>query len=126
MKITRFEDLDCWKESRILNKLAYNITKRGGISSDYRLRDQLLGTSISVMNNIAEGFDSQSNNEFIRFLQIARRSVSELESCLYIALDQNYISKNEFDNIFKQSEKVKQVIDGFLRYLRKYRLTQQK
>ena len=121
MKITRFEDLECWKESRVLLNSIYAIIKDKNFSKDYRLRDQITGAGISVMNNIAEGFDSQSNNEFIRFLTISRRSVSEIETCLYIATDQNYVGKQEFDKIFAQSEKVKQVIDGFLRYLRAYR-----
>lgn len=126
MKIVRFEDLDCWKESRLLTKIIYDITKRENLSKDYRLRDQFVGASISIMNNIAEGFGSQSNNEFIRFLCISRRSLSELKSCLYVASDQNYISQDEFNKIFVQSEKVTQVIDGFLRYLRQYKRTQRK
>jgi four helix bundle protein len=126
MKIKRFEDLECWREARILNRSIYNLTKKDGLSKDYRLKDQIIGSGISVMNNIAEGFDSQSNNEFIRFLLISRRSVAEIETCLYIASDQNYISSSEFESAFQQSEKVKQVIDGFLRYLRNYRRSLQK
>ena len=80
----------------------------------------------SLLNNIAEGFDSQSNNEFIRFLTISRRSISEVETCLYIALDQCYITDSEFKTVFDQSEKVKQVIDGFLRYLRCYKTSKTK
>jgi len=123
MKIKKFEDLDCWKEARILNNLVYEATRNSSFARDYRLRDQIIGTSISVMNNIAEGFGSQVNNEFIRFLQFSRRSVLELQSCLYISLDQKYIIQTEFCKIFEQSEKVNQVIDGLLRYLRAYKLT---
>ena len=68
------------------------------------------------MNNIAEGFDSQSNSEFKRFLLYARRSVSETQNCLYIALDQKYISQHEFDFLYPQAQKTRQIIDGFLRY----------
>ena len=126
MKIQRFEDLDCWKEARKLMQSIYRLTKKDVFNKDYRLKDQITGAGISILNNIAEGFDSQSNNEFIRFLQISRRSVSEVETCLYIALDQCYINTSEFDDAFAQSEKVKQVIDGFLRYLRLYKRTKTK
>lgn len=126
MKIQRFEDLECWKEARILMKMIYEIAKNNYILKDYRLKDQITGASISVMNNIAEGFDSQSDNEFIRFLIISRRSISEVETCLYIAIDQNYINEYDFKNIFNQCEKVKQVVDGLLRYLRLHRRTRRK
>jgi len=62
MKIRRFEDLDCWKEARVLTKFVYEIIRKDNFSKDYRLRDQITGSAISVLNNIAEGFDSQSNN----------------------------------------------------------------
>ncbi len=78
------------------------------------------------MNNIAEGFDSQSNNEFVRFLKIARRSISEVENCLYIAIDCNYITQDEFKKIFDQAEKERQLVDGMLRYLRRYKRNQRK
>ena len=126
MKINKFEELDCWKEARVLNNLVYELIKDRKFSFDRRLCDQITGTSISVMNNIAEGFGSQANNEFIRFLQFSRRSVSELQSCLYVALDQQYISVDKFNSAFEQSVKVIKMIDGFLRYLRSYRLTKLK
>jgi len=117
MKIKRFEDLECWKEARNLVKMVYKITKIEPFSRDYRLRDQITGAGISIMNNIAEGFDSQSNNEFVRFLRISRRSISEVENCLYVAIDQDYIANNEFEKIYQQSEKTRKIVDGFLRYL---------
>lgn len=73
-------------------KMIYEITNNNPFLKDYRLRDQIIGAGISIMNNIAEGFDSQSNIEFIRFLRYSRRSTSEVQNCLYIALDQNYIT----------------------------------
>jgi len=122
MKINRFENLECWQESRKLMKLIYEIVGKKDIK-DYRFRDQVIGSALSIMNNIAEGFGSQSTNEFIRFLQIARRSVFELESCLYAASDNNYLNEIEFKKIFDQSEKAIKIIDGFLRYLRNYKLS---
>lgn len=77
-----------------------------------------IGAGISIMNNIAEGFDSQSNMEFIRFLRYSRRSTSEVQNCLYIALDQKYITQQILNTIYEQSNKVRQIIDGLIRYLR--------
>ena len=118
-EIKKIENLKCWQEARIFVNMIYKPVKRSYFNYDFRLKDQITGSAISIMNNIAEGFDSQSNNEFIRFLKIARRSISETENCLYIALDQKYISIDEFDKNFKQAEKVRQLTDGMLRYLRK-------
>ena len=119
MKIQKFEDLDCWKEARVFVNLVYESARKDDFSRDYRLRDQITGAAISVMNNIAEGFASQSNIEFVRFLRYARRSASEVQSTIYLALDQNYIGKEEFDNIYKQAEKTRKIVDGLIRYLKK-------
>ena len=119
MKIQKFEDLECWKEARVFVNLAYEAARHGDFSRDYRLRDQITGAAISVMNNIAEGFGSQSNIEFIRFLRYARRSASEVQSTLYVALDQDYVGKEEFDRIYNQAEKTRKIVDGLIRYLRK-------
>ena len=119
MKIIQFEDLECWKESRKLMKMVYGLTKQSSFYKDYRLKDQIIGSGISIMNNIAEGFDAQSNNEFIRFLRISRRSTSEVKTCLYVAMDQGYIETNEFNEVVKHLESSRKLIDGMLRYLRK-------
>lgn len=124
MKINRFEDLECWQEARKLMKMVYEVAKGNLLSKDYRLRDQLVGAGISILNNIAEGFDSQSNIEFIRFLRYSRRSTSEVQNCLYIALDQNYITQQILDSSYAQCDKVRQIIDGLIRYLRKQKRAQ--
>jgi four helix bundle protein len=118
VKIERFEGLECWQEARVLVNMVYQITKNGDFARDYRLRDQITGASISVMNNIAEGFDSQSNVEFKRFLSYSRRSVSEVQNGLYVALDQQYIRESEFKEIYEQGVKTRKVVDGMLRYLK--------
>jgi len=105
MKITRFEDLECWQEARVLTKNVYDYTKRPAFSNDYRLSGQITGAAISTMNNICEGFDSRSNKEFIRFLTYSRRSCSEVQNCLYIALDQSYISEDEFKKLMTNVQK---------------------
>jgi four helix bundle protein len=119
MKIKRFEDLECWKEARTLTRTIYDYTKRVNFSKDFRLSGQITGASISTMNNICEGFDSKSNKEFNRFLIYSRRSCSEVQNCLYVALDQKYISEVEFRSTYKQCEKVRKIIDGLIRYLKK-------
>ncbi|WP_447979759.1 four helix bundle protein [Candidatus Nitrospira bockiana] len=118
MKVERFEDLDCWKQARILTRLTYELCRSGGLKADGRFRDQLTGASLSVMNNIAEGFGSQSNAEFRRFLTYARRSVSEVQSCLFVALDCHSVHEERVEAVYRQAEITRKVIDGLLRYLR--------
>ena len=120
MKIKRFEDLECWQETRELTKKIYNFTKRPEFSKDYRLSGQITGAVISVMNNICEGFDSRSNNEFVRFLTYSRRSCSEAQNCLYVALDQMYISEDEFQSAYNYCKKIRKIIDGLIRYLKNH------
>ncbi len=121
MKIEKFEDLECWQQTRILTKMVYELVKLKKFSHDRRLRDQITGASISVMNNVVEGFASQSNREFIKFLRYSRRSSSEVQTCLYVAIDQDYINQKQFTEVYKQAEKTRQIIDGFMRYLRTQR-----
>jgi len=121
MKITRFEDLECCQQARILVNMIYGAIKASrSFQKDFQLVDQITGAAISVMNNIAEGWASQSNAEFIRFLTYSRRSCAETQNCLYIALDQKYID-DDFKEIYDQALKEIQIIDGLLRYLRSKR-----
>ena len=85
--IRRFEDLKSWQKARQLANAIYDLTEQPRFAKDYKLRDQIRGAGGSVMHNIAEGFDSGTNPEFIRFLKLARRSASETQSELYLALD---------------------------------------
>jgi len=122
MRINRFEDLECWQEARKLVKMVYRSIKSSkAFQSDYRLRDQSTGAAISVMNNISEGWASQSNAEFIKFLKYSRRSCAEVQSCFYVAIDQEYITEIILNEIFNQATKVIMIIDGLLRYLRSQR-----
>src|SRR3989338_7714480 len=124
MTIERFEDLDCWNQARILANLVYDLCETRSIGRDGRLRDQITGAAISIMNNIAEGFDSQSNPEFIRFLTYSRRSVSEVQNCLYITVDQKYISADTQKELYEGCLKTRKIIDGMLRYLHGSKRTQ--
>ena len=120
--IKNFEDLECWKEARKLVNMVYkavNVNKY--FQKDYRLTGQITGAAISVMNNTVEGWASQSNNEFIRFLTYSRRSCAETQNYLYVALDQQYIKENVYREIYDQSLKTIKIIDGLLRYLRSQR-----
>ena len=121
MKIERFEDIEAWKEARNLVNMIYDISNEGPFSKDFSLRNQVRGASVSVMSNIAEGFDRGTNREFIQFLIVARASASEVRSQLYVALDRNYIHQNKFDEVYQQATKVISLIDGFIRYLKKPR-----
>ncbi|MBU1054496.1 MAG: four helix bundle protein [Proteobacteria bacterium] len=120
--INRFEDLECWQEARKLVNMVYRaINENRDFQKDYRLTGQITGAAISVMNNTAEGWAAQSNNEFIRFLTYSRRSCAETQNCLYIAKDQQFITKDAFTDIYDQALKTIKIIDGLLRYLRSQR-----
>ncbi len=118
MKIEGFEDIKAWQEGRSLTKMVFEITSVGNLIKSNRLRDQIEGASISVMANIAEGFDSQSDTEFIRFLIYSRRSASEVQSHLYVALDQEYITNEQFVEIHEKATTVKKLVSGFISYLK--------
>jgi len=118
MKIEKFEELDCWQEARKLARMVYRIVDNGKFARDGGLRNQITGAAISTMNNIAEGFTSQSNIELKRFLRYSRRSTAEVQSCLYVAIDQNYIHQSEFVKLYEQAESARKLVDGFIRYLK--------
>lgn len=121
-KITRFEDLECWQQARVLVNMVYDTIKSStSFQKDFRLVNQITGAAVSVMNNIVEGWASQSNAEFIRFLTYSRRSCAETQNCAYVAIDQKYINDKTFQKIYDQGLKETQIIDGFLRYLRSKR-----
>lgn len=119
MKFTRFEDLDCWKEARKLTRQIYEAISRNPIwQRDVRLCGQIQAASVSVMSNIAEGLGRHSDKEFVQFLFIAMSSAAEVQSHLYVAIDQRYLSKESFDEIYAQAEKTGKIISGLIKYLR--------
>lgn len=119
MKIERFEDIESWKEGRKLTNGIYDLTVESPFSRDYGLVDQVRRASVSIMANIAEGFDAGSNKAFVNFLSFAYRSASEVQSLLYVALDRDYIGKSHFDANHEQAALTKRLIGGFMKYLRK-------
>ena len=101
--------------------MIYEVSEEGQFSKNFSLKNQIRSASVSVMSNIAEGFDRETNREFIQFLIIARASTSEVKSHLYVALDRKYMDHDKFKELYKQANKVINLIDGFIRYLRKPR-----
>mgnify|MGYP006306621549 CR=1 FL=1 len=113
----RFEDIIGWQHARRLCQEVYSVTKRQEFSKDYALRDQITRAAGSAMHNIAEGFGNQSSAEFARFLGYSIRSCSEVQSQLYIALDQGYISNEDFGKIYKIAEETRKTTRGLKRSL---------
>jgi len=118
MKITRFEDIEAWQEARKLVKMVYDvINKSPKFRRDFRLVNQMQDAAVSSMSNIPEGFSRKSNKEFIQFLYISKSSAAEVQSQLYVALDQEYITQEDFDNIYNQADIVSKMDSGFIKYL---------
>ena len=120
MKIERFEDIECWKLGRELTARVYGVTREGEFRSDYGLRDQIQRAAGSVMHNVAEGFDGGSNAEFAKFLRYAQRSCTEVQSQLYVALDQSYIPQEQFAELYELARRTRATIGAFIKYLLNY------
>ena len=119
MKIERFEEIEAWQEARKLVTLVYDaINNNDRFRKDYRLVGQIQGASVSAMSNIAEGFSRKSNKEFMQFLFISKSSAAEVQSQLYVALDQAYITQELFEKIYAQAETVAKMNSGFIKYLK--------
>ena len=118
-KIERFEELQSWQKARQLTNVIYDLTEHPVFAKDFRLSGQIQDAASSVMHNIAEGFDAGTNPEFIRFLKISRRSASEVQSELYLALDRNYIDQAELTLAYNLATETKRLINGMIGYLRK-------
>jgi four helix bundle protein len=120
MKITSFTEIDSWKEARKLVVEVYKLTQQNKIKNDFGLKDQLQRASVSIMSNIAEGFDSGSKKSFISFLNYSYRSASEVESLFYVLKDINYINENDFEEFVSKIINIKKLIGGFVKYLKNY------
>jgi four helix bundle protein len=112
MKVERFEDLIAWQKARELTKQVYNITRTGALSKDFGLCDQIRRASVSVMSNIAEGFERGTSSEFHQFIVVAKGSCAEVRSELYVALDADYITEAQFDDIHGRSLELSRIIGG--------------
>ena len=126
MKIERFEDIEAWQLARQLTHKVYGLTRKAKFSRDFGLRGQIQDAAGSSMHNIAEGFDSETNPEFVRFLRYAKRSCTEVQSELYVALDQQYITNDEFQDVYDHAGRTRAAIRGFINFLVAYKQDQQK
>ena len=117
-KITRFEDLISWQKARELNRLVYKISRQVTFGKDFGLRDQIRRASISVMSNIAEGFERGGDKEFLQFLSNAKGSCGEVRCQLYAVLDENYLSGAEFSQLQEFCQEVSRLLSGMMAYLR--------
>ena len=117
-KIKRFEDIDAWKKARELTKVIYEVTAQGKIAADFSLRDQLRRAAVSIMANIAEGFEREGNKEFRQFLATAKGSAGEVKALLYVAMDAGLTSMEQFQRIRTLADETSRLLAGFLRYLK--------
>ena len=120
-KIERFEDLIAWQKARELTKQVYSITNEGAFAKDFGLRDQIRRASVSIMSNIAEGFDRGGRAEFHQFVVIAKGSCAEVRSQLYVALDAGYIPEDQFSELYNIASEVSRILGGLRSSLQKQR-----
>jgi four helix bundle protein len=125
-RIERLEDLDGWKLARALTSLIYNASGTGEFSRDFALRDQIRRAAISIVSNIAEGFERDGDKEFLQFLSLAKGSCGEVRAQLYLALDRAYISQEQFTNLCSKAVELSRVIAGLIHYLKNSQLTGRK
>jgi len=114
----KFEDIECWRKARNLTNRIYAISAQGAFARDFGLRDQIRKASVSIMSNIAEGFDRSGTAEFVQFLATAKGSASEVRAQLYVALDQGYIDDVIFNELINEAAETGRMIGGLMNYLR--------
>jgi len=119
-KSTSFEDLKVWQDTRKFVKSIYELTASESFKKDFGLKDQIQRAAVSIMNNIAEGFERNNNKEFVIFLKYSKGSAGEIRSMLYVALDLNYISKSTFEEYHENVIKIITQISNFIKYLKNY------
>ncbi|HIJ95864.1 MAG TPA: four helix bundle protein [Desulfuromonadales bacterium] len=118
-RIERFEDVQAWQKARVLVKEVYTVSNTGRFAKDFGLRDQIRRAAVSIMLNIAEGFARKSRKEFAQFLVIAHGSTAEVQAALYVAIDQEYMRKADFDMIYQLADEISKMIMALTRYLNK-------
>ena len=113
----KFEDIEAWKKARELTKRIYRIARKGEFAKDFGLRNQICRAAVSIMSNIAEGYDRSGKGEFIQFLATAKGSAAEVRSQLYVALDQGYVNEDDFRELSLLAEETARIIGGLMKYL---------
>ena len=116
--IRRFEEIEAWQLARRLTQAVYACSSKGSFARDFGLKDQIRRASVSIMSNIAEGFERGGAAEFSQFLAIAKGSAAEVRAQLYVALDQGHLTQAEFDEVFAVAESTRKLIAGFQKYLK--------
>jgi len=113
-----FEDIEAWRRARELTRQVYAVTKRGPFARDFGLRDQICRASVSIMSNIAEGFERSGRAEFLQFLATAKGSAGEVRAQFYVALDEGYLDQDSFGSLSEMTAEVGRLIGGLMNYLR--------
>ncbi len=116
-KFSSFEEIISWQKSRIFNKRIYLITENPNFKKDFDLVRQIRRASISISSNIAEGFERNTDKEFIYFLYVAKASAGEVRSQIYLAFDLEYITKKEFEELLESVTEISKLLSGFIKYL---------
>ena len=117
-KIERFEDPQVWKAARELTRVMYQISSSGEFARDFGLKDQMRRAAVSILSNIHEGFERDGDKEFRQFLAVAKGSCGEVRAQLYVALDQMYITNDQFKSVSDKAIEVSQMISGLIKYLK--------
>ena len=120
--IRRSEDLEIWQKARNFSVEIFQISNSNGLEKDFGLRNQILNSSGSIMDNIAKGLEREGNKEFINFLSIAKGSCGESRSQLYRALDRKYITEEKFSELIEKNVEIMKSISGFMKYLKESEL----
>ncbi len=114
----KFEDIECWKKARELTRRVYEITSESRFAKDFGLKDQIRRASVSIMSNIAEGFDRSGTAEFVHFLATAKGSAAEVRCQLYVAADQGYVQEERFAELYTLAAEIGNMLGGLMKYLR--------
>jgi four helix bundle protein len=114
----RFEEIECWKRARELTRRIYKISSKPGFARDFGLKDQIRRASVSIMSNIAEGYDRSGTGEFVQFLATAKGSAAEVRCQLYVAADQGYVQESEFIELNALAAETGSMVGGLMKYLR--------
>jgi four helix bundle protein len=119
MQVRNFEDLEIWKDASALTREIYQLTRDSKFSKDFALRDQIRRAAVSIMSNIAEGFEQAGNQEFMQFLYVAKASCGEVRSQLYVALDQSYVTSKDCDDASRSFRRLSIMISNLIDYLKR-------
>lgn len=122
----KFEDIEAWKLARALANRIYDVTAKGIFNHDYGLRDQIRRASVSIVSNIAEGYEGDGDKEFLQFLFVAKGSCGEVRAQLYLAHDRRYLTDEEFCELSQKALQLSRVIFGLIKYLRQSQITGRK